>query len=224
MPTRKTSDPDVPGRRTPLSRERIAAAALRLIDRKGLEDLSTRKLASALRCEAMSIYHHVNGKAHLLDAVAELLLLEVEIEPAGAGTWLERLERASHSYRNIALRHPNAFILLATRRFNTPTMLSVFDRLLGIFREGGFDAAMSARMFRIHGHYLNGAAMAAISVRHGTPDPPKHLMLERPPDLANYPNVAEAAPYLGPDHVDVTFQEGLRMLLERIDAAPRRAR
>src|SRR6185295_5623339 len=74
-----------------LSRERIAAAAMALVDRDGLAALSTRKLGDELGCEAMSIYHHFPGKAHLMDALVDLMLAEARVPAAHEGTWLDRL-------------------------------------------------------------------------------------------------------------------------------------
>ena len=46
------------GLREPLSRERIAQAALALIDRVGVEGCSMRRLGAELGVEAMALYHH----------------------------------------------------------------------------------------------------------------------------------------------------------------------
>ena len=74
-------------RRAKLSRDRLAAAALALIDRDGLEACSTRKLGAALGVEAMAIYHHFPSKERLLDAVAERLLAEMALPPPD-GDWI----------------------------------------------------------------------------------------------------------------------------------------
>ncbi len=66
-----------------LSRERIAAAAMALVDREGLPALSTRRLGDELGCEAMSIYHHFPNKAHLMDALVDLMLAEASVAAAG---------------------------------------------------------------------------------------------------------------------------------------------
>ncbi|MDP8945555.1 MAG: TetR family transcriptional regulator, partial [Actinomycetota bacterium] len=44
-------------KRQPLSRRRILEAAVRFVDREGLEALSMRKLGSELGVEAMSLYN-----------------------------------------------------------------------------------------------------------------------------------------------------------------------
>ncbi|MBS1912504.1 MAG: TetR/AcrR family transcriptional regulator C-terminal domain-containing protein [Bacteroidetes bacterium] len=222
MNTKKPSKPDVRGRRQTLSRERIAAEALRMIDSEGLEGLNMRKLGAELGCEAMSIYHHLPGKAHLLDAVAELLLLGVHVAAKAEGNWVERLRSTSHSYRSVAVAHPRAFVLLAMRRFNTPGMLRALNDILGIFRDAGFDGEMATRLFRILGSYLNGAAMAAITVRAQIPDAPDSLMIENRPDPEQFPNVSAAAPYLGEAHLEAIFEQGLEMMLAQFGAERRK--
>src|SRR5690349_9658983 len=111
--------PQRPARRQPLSRERIAREALRLIDDRGLDGLTMRGLGQALGVEGMAIYHHFPSKGHVLDAVAELLLEECECPGPEAGPFGARLRLALRSYRGVALRHPRAFALLTMRRAAT---------------------------------------------------------------------------------------------------------
>src|SRR5437016_1970068 len=102
-----------------LSRERIVAAAMALIDREGLSGLSTRRLGEELGCEAMSIYHHFPGKAHLMDALVDLMLAEARVPSAEQSDWLVRLRRAAHGFRAMALKHPKFFPFFAVHRLNT---------------------------------------------------------------------------------------------------------
>ena len=55
----------------PLARERIVAAAIRIIDDEGLEALSMRRLGSALGVNPMAAYYYVPNKAALYDLVLE---------------------------------------------------------------------------------------------------------------------------------------------------------
>ena len=103
-------------RRPALSRPVIAEAALAIVDREGLSKLSMRRLGVALGVEAMAVYHHFAGKGEILDAVMERLLAEVEIDDALADP-IERLRACIRSYRQVAVRHPNAFALLTNRRW-----------------------------------------------------------------------------------------------------------
>ncbi|TIW60708.1 MAG: TetR/AcrR family transcriptional regulator, partial [Mesorhizobium sp.] len=54
-----------------LSREMIEDAAFEVIEREGLSGFSMRKLAAALGCEAMSIYHHFPSQAHLYETLVD---------------------------------------------------------------------------------------------------------------------------------------------------------
>lgn len=71
-----------------LTRDRVCAAALELVDDEGLEALSMRRLAARLDCEAMSLYNHVRDKADLLDAVHAAVLGGLQPEtPLDAREW-----------------------------------------------------------------------------------------------------------------------------------------
>ena len=56
-----------PMQRSPLSKDRVLAAAVELADRDGLEALSMRRLGAELGVEAMALYRHVGNKDELID-------------------------------------------------------------------------------------------------------------------------------------------------------------
>src|SRR5215217_6386785 len=101
-------------KRRPLSRRRILEAAVRFVDREGLDALSMRKLGSELGVEAMSLYNHVPNKSALLDGMVEVLLGELEIPPEDEG-WERRVKEAYRAFRRLAHEHPNVFPLLVVR-------------------------------------------------------------------------------------------------------------
>ena len=88
--------------RAPLNRALIAETALSLIDERGLDQLSMRKLGAELGVEAMSLYNHVDNKDDLLDAVADRLyehILDAYTEPDGPWRvrpprWLSAMSRS----------------------------------------------------------------------------------------------------------------------------------
>ena len=75
-----------PQKRAPLSPEKVLLTAMRMADKKGIEALSMRNLAQALKVEAMSLYNHVPGKERLLDGLVELVVGELEL-PVVGGDW-----------------------------------------------------------------------------------------------------------------------------------------
>ena len=207
--------PPSPLPRPPLSVERIAEAALALIDAHGLAQFSMRRLGTALGVEAMALYHHLPSKGRVLDVVMERLLIDFDIPPPGAMAPMARLRHAVHSYRQIAIRHPNAFVLLVSRRFNSAGAFAVYERFLHVFAELGLTPAQTARWFRTLGYFLGGAGMADIASReqepHATP-----LQLERTPDRVALPLVAAVAPYLRVEQLDAVFAFGLETLLSAL--------
>lgn len=200
-----------------LSRERIAAAALALVDREGLAGLSTRRLGGELGCEAMSIYHHFPSKAHLMDALIDLMLAEARVAMESDWGWLERLRRAARGFRAMALKHPKFFPFFAVYRLNTPTGVGYIDGIIGILREAGFSDSDAARYFRAIGYYLTGAALDETAGYANGPTAAQPVSNET--IAADFKNLAAAAPYFQPGHFSATFETGLEMLLEGIRRA-----
>src|SRR3954447_15408166 len=202
---------------TALSRELIAAAALALVDREGLAGLSTRRLGEELGCEAMSIYHHFPSKAHLMDALVDLMVAEARVPATGQGYWLERLRQAAHGFRNMALKHPKFFPFFAVHRLNTPSGVAFINGIIGILREAGFSDQDAARYFREIGYYLTGAALdetAGYANGPSAAEPVSNATI-----AVNFKHLAAAAPYFQPKHFQATFETGLEMLLERVRRA-----
>src|SRR5262249_8705450 len=111
-----------------------------------------------------------------------------------------------------ALGHPRLYPLMAVHRMNTRVGVSKLDEVLGLFRAGGFDDAMAARMFRDFGYYITGAALAETAGYANGPSaavPVSDVEIER-----DCPNRAAAAPYFKPQHFEETFRQGVELLLE----------
>ena len=145
-----------------LSRERIGEAALELIDREGLAAFSARRLASDLRCEAMSLYHHVENMDDVLDLVVDKLLATL---PSPPGNPRKALDALAQSYIELAETHPNAFALIATRRWRTANAIAAASASVGVFQALGVPQREALRRARILGAYLNGAGLALMAWR-----------------------------------------------------------
>ena len=144
-----------------LSRERIAEAALALVDSEGLEKLTARGLARALGCEAMSLYHHFEGMEQVLDAVADRLLGEVKLPPSPSPSGLAgTLRTLGVRYSAVARRHPRAFPVIAARRLRTPATLETLTAAVRLLGAHGLEPRAALRCVRILLAYLNGAGLA----------------------------------------------------------------
>ncbi len=144
-----------------LSRGRILAAAVGVVDRDGLGSLTMRKLGAELGVEAMSIYNHVPNKDALLDGMVEVILKELEI-PLEETDWEERIRVGYRRFRSLAHRHPNVFPLLVSRPPHSPDGLWLFEAFLRTMKGAGFDGESAFHAFRVLTNYTFGYATAEI--------------------------------------------------------------
>src|SRR5215210_5194391 len=148
-------------KRQPLSRRRILEAAVRFVDREGLETLSMRKLGSELGVEAMSLYNHVPNKGALLDGMVEVLLGELEVPPEDEG-WERRVREAYRAFRRLAHEHPNVFPLLVVRPPDTMDGIWLVEEFLKTLLEDAAAPETSLYALRALSSYASGYAMAEI--------------------------------------------------------------
>ena len=199
-------------RQGPLNPQRIAEEALAMIDKQGLETFSSRRLGARLNVEGMALYKHYPSMDALLDAVAELLILEVQVPAPQPGGWQARVRQFARDYRQLAYRHPKSYSLLATRRFTRPKSLGVLDAVMGALFEEGFDHPTAVELFRALNHYCNGACLDELA---GLADAARKK--KKPEDGAEppvqLPNLGRVAVLLGPDHFEHNFEAGLDALI-----------
>lgn len=203
-----------PRSRGRITREAIELEALSLIEAEGLPAFSFRKLAARLGCEAMSLYHHHASKVHLLDALVDRVLSELAAPPP-PGPWRVRLGGMARDFRAMAWRHPAFFQHLALHRLNTPVALRWLDGALTAFRDAGLDDETAARLFRVFGYYITGAALDETSGYARGPsaaEPVSDELIAR-----DFPSVAAAGRWFQLGEVETTFEAGLEILLDGIE-------
>ena len=100
--------------RAALSRDRLIAAALLLVDRRGEAALTMRNLGAALHVEAMSLYHHIRNRDDLLDGLADLLVTTGLPIASANEPWVDALRAFARGIRRTAQEHPAAFQLRLT--------------------------------------------------------------------------------------------------------------
>ena len=143
---------------TPLSRERVLHAAIRLADEGGIESLTMRKLARTLGVEAMSLYNHVANKGDLVDGIVDLVVGEIEL-PSTAEDWDVAVRECAISAHEALLRHPWACGLVmsptTTRGARTPR-LRYMEWLLRRLREAGFSPELTYRAYHALDSHILG--------------------------------------------------------------------
>ncbi len=209
--------------REPLSRDRVARAALALIDRDGLAGLSMRKLGSELGVEAMSLYKHVAGKDALLQAVVEVALASVGPIDESA-TPAERIRQLARSLRAMGRAHPEVFSLVVAQLPVSPTGLVPIEATLGALRASGLEDRQCVHLFWVIVAYIAGSVLGELgSISAGS-----FQFSPTAYDAARFPHFAALATLLGDCHHDDEFEFGLDCVLRDVesaaDQAPRRRR
>jgi AcrR family transcriptional regulator len=207
-------------KREKLSAERIAEAAMQLIDEGGLDNFSFRSLAKRLGCQAMSIYHYYPSKAHLLEALVDMCLSEIAV-PDPALPWRARLGQIAQSMRQVALRHPGFFLYFSIFRMNNRAGMTMLNSVLQILEDIGLDAANRARAFRSFSYYIMGAGVdEALGYAHGP-----SAVAPVPQDEAEraFPAIMAVGRYFGDDYHGEIFDYGVEAMLDRIEADVRAA-
>jgi AcrR family transcriptional regulator len=91
--------------RIPLTRDAIVEAAVRVLDREGMDGLSMHRVAKELGTGAGSLYWHVRNKGELLQLLSERLLVEIELPDPDPSRWAEQLKDLGRQMRALSRRH-----------------------------------------------------------------------------------------------------------------------
>ena len=206
-------------RRKPLSRERILAAALELVDEQGIDALSMRKLGQSLGFEAMSLYNHVANKDDLLDGILDLVLAEMEPpDPAGG---LPAIRASALSAHEALRRHAWAANMLMSPGRIRPARIQYMEALLATLRAAGLSAETTYHAYHVLDAHIIGFSLWAST--HGKM--PEHIEDARAWFDENIP--VATLPYLhehglqhldvGPQHDVSAFEYGLDLVLESLE-------
>ena len=140
-----------------LSRERIRAAALELVDREGVEGLTMRALGRECGVRAMSLYRYVASKDDLLDAVQEGIVAQMQpIDPELP--WRAAIEASAREFRRVLALHPRA-ISLFVRPATTQLSLHQLERIWSVLAEAGLSELDALRAVQSLLAFVVGQAM-----------------------------------------------------------------
>ncbi|GGX19893.1 TetR/AcrR family transcriptional regulator [Streptomyces lomondensis] len=225
---------DDDGRHGRLSRERVLATALDLVDREGLAALTMRRVGAELGVEAMSLYRYAPGKNALLDGVVEALFRQLEdrlarapapeaAARAGTPEWRAELHRIALVTYQVCLDHPEGAPLIITRMTEVPlarrapAVLRDQERVLGALWEAGLDDARAASVLRAFTAWVLGyvsVELRAMVDNPDEPDPAFRLGLYRMP-FRELPRLRATAPALAERGGPEGLAAGLDALLDR---------
>ena len=218
-----------------LSRELVVETALGQIDTIGAQSLSMRSLAQELGVEAMSLYRYVHGREDLLEGVVAKLMtdLTATFDDELAEHWQGFLQTVAHRVRQIAIDHPRAFPLVATRHPAAPWLrpplrsVEVVELFLDTLISHGFSDQQAVDTYRSFSSFLLGQLLLESAVRGAEISPLEESLDEGGADVPERDGEEEIdddsqifrlRPLLSEDRSDEEFEASLESLLDRLAA------
>ncbi|MGC4106830.1 MAG: TetR/AcrR family transcriptional regulator [Thermomicrobiales bacterium] len=155
--------PRKPEKRTPLTRERVLAAAMTIADAEGIGALTMRRVAKELGVEAMALYYHVANREALLDGMIDVVFSEIDVPPPG-GDWVDAMREHASSARAVLLRHSWAVSLMDSRTAPGPATLRHHEDLIGLHRAAGLSMAFSAHIYALLDAFVYGFVIQEVAL------------------------------------------------------------
>jgi AcrR family transcriptional regulator len=162
--------------RNRLSREDMVAAAVRVLDREGLETFSMRVMASELGVVATSaLYWRIANKNDLLELVVDEVLADALVPPLDTGDWRDQVTVVVKAAYHAFWEHPWASQLLSSHAGLGPNYQALTERVQSILKSAGFkgnhlDAAVSAIFHYLIGSAVTDSAWLSVVRRSGLED------------------------------------------------------
>ncbi|GAA4398216.1 TetR/AcrR family transcriptional regulator C-terminal domain-containing protein [Actinomadura verrucosospora] len=199
-----------------LNTERLARAALAVIDRDGLAGLSMRAVAEELGMSTMALYRYVRDREELEGLVVDLVYAEVDAAPPPAGPWEARIETMALRLRDAFGAHAAIMPLTLTRRHESAGSLCWGETVAGILADAGFAGPRAAIALRALIAYIVGA----IQLEHlgGLEGEGTAVLAGLPADA--FPHLSRTARHgrrIGPDE---EFRGGLAAVLRGLGEGP----
>ncbi|MBK1839135.1 TetR/AcrR family transcriptional regulator C-terminal domain-containing protein [Azospirillum sp. YIM B02556] len=210
-----------------VQRQDIIDAAMALLDDGGVDGLTMRRLAAALRIQAPSLYWHFAGKQALLDAMADALLAEMVL-PEEEMPWDGWLRAVATEFRRALKSRRDGARVFAGTFPALDNVLRISDRIIAKLRAAGADERLAVRTLFTVQYFVLGFT---IEEQAATPPPGGHgheegegvdlmqvaqrLTAEQ---AARYPNAAITVKLLASDDDDARFRFGLDRLIDGLKA------
>jgi AcrR family transcriptional regulator len=157
-------------RDTHLTREEIAAEALRCFDESAVAP-SIRQLASVLRVTPSAIYHHFPSRAAIIQAAVDLVweeagarFLQLVPDPLTADP-VEVLVAGGVATREVFGTHYQVAPFIAATKQASGPLTTVLALMATIFKRMGLDRDEAAASFHTYASYTLGAVLFAATRR-----------------------------------------------------------
>lgn len=200
-----------------LTRDQVLGAALELLDEGGLDQLTMRRLATALGVKNGATYWHFRSKQVLLEAMAEAMLAGLTDDLDEGLPWDERITEMAGRLRRALLSRRDGARLFSGVFFPLPNALAYGETMIGILREAGLSGrdaiwAVDTLNYFVVGHTIEEQLAATL------PDGGEEAAgrLTAALDPGRHPNMLASIGDLTAPHPEGHFDHGLRLIVDGI--------
>jgi AcrR family transcriptional regulator len=200
-----------------LTRDQVLDAALGLLDEGGLDQLTMRRLATALGVKNGATYWHFRSKQVLLEAMAEAMLAGLTDDLDEGLPWDERITEMAGRLRSALLSRRDGARLFSGVFFPLPNALAYGETMIGILREAGLSGrdaiwTVDTLNYFVVGHVTE--EQLAASLPDGGAEAAARLAEALDPDA--HPNLHAAAGDLAAPCPEEHFEHGLRLIVDGV--------
>jgi AcrR family transcriptional regulator len=154
----------------PLTRDKIAAAAIEIVREEGHEALSMRKVAARFDVDVAALYRHVRNKDGLLEVVGRLASDRVELEAPTEGSLEERFIELGGLIRERIVAHPELGIYHGDSPRTTPFYARANALIAALLVEAGLAGNELVFATQTVLHMVTSVAESEVLARATSPD------------------------------------------------------
>jgi len=199
-----------------LDRQKVIRAALRLLDKVGLEGLTLRRLANELHVQAPALYWHFKNKQELLDEMATFVLVNFlgRMLPGEQEKWRDWAMDFGKAMRQMLLRYRDGAKMISGTYLTDNTVFASMEIALRRFIDAGFSAPEAGSALNTIYCYAVGFTIEeqAVCPRPGKRDP-RYDLTKRAQriDPKRHPLAIKASAEI--HNFDQRFEDGMKIII-----------
>ncbi len=228
--------PEPAERKPRYTREKIAAAALRIADTEGFDAVTMKRIADELGAGTMTLYYYVRNKADIVALMHDAILADILVPDSDLSSgWRDAMTAVARRTRQVLMAHAWSMSALNEAQFG-PNAMRHFEQSLAATAATGLPTQARLELIAVVDDYVTGNAlhavealtrariaesdpeMVAAAVTFGTAlaEAGDFPQLRALAEAARTAGGEQAAPPMTEEALAIQFERGLQALLDGI--------
>lgn len=132
---------------SPISKVDVAEAALRVVARSSLAELTVREVAAECGVTPPAIHYHLRGGGDLADRVVEAVAARIDVRMKPDASWIDQYVELVLAMDRAFLAYPGAGLHALTSTGPSAAATRLTDTALDILRRAGFTEEVAVQTF-----------------------------------------------------------------------------